>query len=371
MRLEKLGVGIIGASANGSWASMSHIPALQSLECFEVTAVGTSSIESAKKSSEMYHIANYFADPYELAMHPDVDIVIIAVKVPYHYELIQKVLKAGKHVYSEFPLTSTTEQAVSLLNLAKQKGIRHTLGLQARSNPTMNYLKFLLTESYIGEIRSVNVSYSMTGFPIQNGVVPQSHTYLLNEDSGADQLTITAGHLLDGLNYLMGDFTHLSAFLDTQIKQLRVKETDEIITATSPDSVIIYGELTNKALVTLHVRNSFLPHFAIEINGTKGDITLTPKDGLMYEMDTLILKSSQDKNSPLKRMEIPKEYFFPNINVSNIPAYNVAYHYTNFYNDITLNTHKTPDFETGVRLHKLFDKIRESSKFNKLHAIEV
>ena len=41
MKLDKLGVGIIGASPNGGWGSMGHIPALQALPNFEVTAVST------------------------------------------------------------------------------------------------------------------------------------------------------------------------------------------------------------------------------------------------------------------------------------------------------------------------------------------
>lgn len=119
MKQNKLGVGIIGASVNGSWASISHIPALQALPCFEITAVGTNNSESAKKSAEAFHVQNYFSNPYQLVTHTDVDIVTIAVKVQHHYELVQMALNAGKHVYSEFPLTSTTEQAISLLNLAK------------------------------------------------------------------------------------------------------------------------------------------------------------------------------------------------------------------------------------------------------------
>lgn len=103
----------------------------------------------------------------------------------------------------------------------------------------MNYLKTLLDNHYIGEIRSVNVSYSMTGFPILNDEIPQSHIYLLDENNGANQLTITAGHLIDGLNYLMGDFIEISAFLDTQSKELKVIETGEIVSASSPDSVVI------------------------------------------------------------------------------------------------------------------------------------
>jgi hypothetical protein len=38
MNLDKLGVGIIGASPNGGWGTMGHMPALQALPNYEVTA---------------------------------------------------------------------------------------------------------------------------------------------------------------------------------------------------------------------------------------------------------------------------------------------------------------------------------------------
>ena len=50
MKLDKLGVGIIGASPNGGWGTMGHIPALQALPNFEVTAVSTTRQESANET---------------------------------------------------------------------------------------------------------------------------------------------------------------------------------------------------------------------------------------------------------------------------------------------------------------------------------
>ena len=41
-------------------------------------------------------------------------------------------LNAGKHLYCEWPLAATTEQAQQMRDLALRKGGRHMVGLQAR-----------------------------------------------------------------------------------------------------------------------------------------------------------------------------------------------------------------------------------------------
>jgi predicted dehydrogenase len=64
-----------------------------------------------------------------------VDVVVITVKVPAHAQLVQAALAAGKHVYCEWPLARTTEEAESLVALARAAGVRHTIGLQARHAP--------------------------------------------------------------------------------------------------------------------------------------------------------------------------------------------------------------------------------------------
>ena len=52
--------GIIGASPNGGWGSMGHIPALQALPNFEVTAVSTTRQESANETSKRFGIPHAF-----------------------------------------------------------------------------------------------------------------------------------------------------------------------------------------------------------------------------------------------------------------------------------------------------------------------
>lgn len=362
MILNKLGVGIIGASPNGGWGSLGHIPALQALPNFEVTAISTTRQESANETSKRFGIPHAFTDPYELSIHPDVDIVAITVKVPEHDKLVRAALNAGKHVYCEWPLGRTTKEATDLLQIAKEKGIRHIVGLQARANPAVNYVKDLISSGYVGKVLSVNVSYSLPPFPTASGTIDQAHVYILDKTNGANQLTISTGHLLDGITYILGQFSEVSAILGTQFKNVKVIETGEIIQATSPDYVLVNGILENDVIVSCHVRNSTVAGLTLEINGAEGDLVMISKDKMMFQMDPFILKGAQGKNKDFEELTIPSQYHWVPSELNNGPAYNVAQLYAKFYKDLRENTHDTPDFNTAVKNHSLLDIIEKAAE---------
>jgi predicted dehydrogenase len=341
---------------------MGHIPALQALPNFEVTAVSTTRQESANETSKRFGIPHAFSDPYELSIHPDVDIVTITVRVPEHNKLVRAALNAGKHVYCEFPLGRTSKEATDLLQMAEEKGVRHIVGLQARANPAVNYVKDLISSGYVGQVLSVNISYSLPPFPTASGTIDQGHVYILDKTNGANQLTIGNGHLLDGITYILGQFSEVSAILGTQFKNVKVIETGEIIRATSPDYVLVNGILENGAIVSSHVRNTTVAGLTLEINGTEGDLVMVSKDKMMFQMDSFILKGAHGQNKDFEELTIPSQYYWVPSELNFGPAYNVAQLYTEFYKDIRENTHDTPDFNTAVKMHHLFDTIEKAAE---------
>src|SRR5690349_25066857 len=82
---RKIRVGIVGANPSRGFASIAHIPALQELADFEISAVCTTRQDSAEAAAEHYGVPLAFCDAEKLAQHPDVDLVTVSVKVPDHY----------------------------------------------------------------------------------------------------------------------------------------------------------------------------------------------------------------------------------------------------------------------------------------------
>jgi predicted dehydrogenase len=149
MATETIRVGIIGASMRNGCGRDAHIPALNALPEFEITAVSTSRQETADETAKHFGISHAFADPYKMVQHPDVDLVAICVRVPFHHQLGMAALNAGKHLYCEWPLAATTEQAQQMRDLAVGKGVHHMVGLQARGAREFNRVRDLIAEGCV------------------------------------------------------------------------------------------------------------------------------------------------------------------------------------------------------------------------------
>jgi D-arabinose 1-dehydrogenase-like Zn-dependent alcohol dehydrogenase len=69
-------------------AASAHIPAIKASPDFVLTAVATTRAESARAARDRFGAQHAFTDAISLARHPDVDLVVVTVKVPAHVELV-------------------------------------------------------------------------------------------------------------------------------------------------------------------------------------------------------------------------------------------------------------------------------------------
>lgn len=361
METTIIGVGVIGASMDGTWGGTAHLPALQSLPGYRIAAISTTRQASADETAQKFDVPHAFEDLHQLVTHPDVDLVTITVKVPEHDRLVRAAVEAGKHVYCEFPLARSAAEARDLLQTAETRGIRHFVGLQARANPAMAYVKDLILQGYVGKVRAVHCDYALPVYPVRSKQITASRQYLLDNANGANQLTITAGHLLDGIQYMLGDFTEVSAMLETQARLVQVVETGEQVQATSPDHVIINGILENGAILNTHIRNTYSGSLSLSIHGTEGDLILQSVENNMFQMDSFIVKGTQQSTAALP-LTIPAHYhlLLPT-RISAGPALQVAGLYEQIYKDLQNDTSVAPSFHTAVKVHELLDHVRSSS----------
>src|ERR1700753_1365707 len=96
---NKIRVAIVGANPSRGFASIAHIPALQALPDFAISAVCTTRQDSAEAAAQHFGVPLAFCDAEKLAQHPNVDLVAVSVKVPDHYLPVMAAIEAGKHVY--------------------------------------------------------------------------------------------------------------------------------------------------------------------------------------------------------------------------------------------------------------------------------
>ena len=271
----KIRVGMVGVTPNRGFSSIAHMPALQALPDFEVVAVCTTRQETANAAAKHYGVPLAFADPVKLAQHPDVDLVTVCVKVPDHLTPVMAAIDAGKHVYSEWPLGRNTAEALQMHDAAERKGVRHAVGLQGRVSPSINYVRDLIAEGYIGKPLSGTLFVNAAGWG-----ATLDRAYQADFANGANLMTITGGHNLDALCYCLGEFRELSAFAVSQRDQIPLEGTGELITKDVPDQLVVSGIVGDGTVVSAQVRGGMTRghEFLFEIHGSEGDLVLSATD---------------------------------------------------------------------------------------------
>jgi predicted dehydrogenase len=360
MSKNTIGVGVIGASTlNPGWAMASHIPAIQALPDFELRAASTSSKASAEATGQALGVPA-FDNPEALINHPDVDLVVVAVKVPHHHKLTVAALNAGKMVFTEWPLGRTLEEAEDLAARADKAGVRTVIGLQARFAPAVQYARDLIAQGYIGDILATNLVG--TGM-IWGDQIPRSFAYTLDLDQGAGVLPVPMLHALEAVNFVLGNFVSVDAAAAVRRPTVRITEEDRPVHATAFDHIALSGALQNGAIVSVLYRGapSRGDNLRWEINGTKGDLVLTAVNG-NFQVADLKLQGAWSDQTDVAPLELPETFAAAPGGLSGDFGANTLREYAALARDLRDGTRVVPDFVYAVQRHKLVDAIHEAAR---------
>jgi predicted dehydrogenase len=359
MSAGPLGVGIVGLSTSGGWAATAHLPALRSLEGYVVRGVAASSARSAAAAGEQYGVPLRFANPAELAAHDSIDLVVVAVKVPHHLELVRTAIDAGKVVYCEWPLGRNLAEAEEMAALAAGRGLRTAVGLQARAAPAFRYLRDVIQEGYVGEVLSTSVIASGVNW---GATFRPGGDYMLDRGNGATMLTVPFGHTIDLLTMVLGEFSDFTATVSSRRTEARNRDTGEVKPMTAQDQVVLNGKLEGGVVASVHFRGgtSRATNFLWEINGTDGDLLVTLDSPPVIQLTRATLRGARAEETTLAELPVPPSY-------ERVPAfagrqheiaYNLAHAYAQLRRDLSDGTRLTPDFAHAVRLHRQLDRLQ-------------
>lgn len=350
---EAVQVGIVGlGSAPGGWAEVAHLPALAALDGYEVSALSASSVESAARSGERHGIRRTFGTAAELAACDEVDLVIIAVKVPHHRELVTAALERGKAVLCEWPLGNGLAEAEQLAGLAREQDVPTVIGLQARSNPAVRFLRHLVADGYVGDVLSTTITGSGYGWGAE---VDPRNRYTLDSANGATLLTIPFAHALDAVASVLGEPERLHIEQTQRLTEAADVTTGEAVPMNSPDQVVAIGRLPGGPVASFHYRGgvSRATNFRWEINGTKGDLVITAPSGHL-QLVPITIEGARGGQQQVGVLEVPQTYRpLDNLDpIAQSQAYAVAHAYRQFLEDLRDGTTVVPDFEHAVIRHR-------------------
>lgn len=142
-------VSVVGAGSMG----MNHLRVLRDFEEEQVRLVGVAEASEPvlQRAASRFHVAGY-ADYRQMIEVTRPDLVAVVVPTHLHFEVASYALDRGIHVLLEKPMTSTVDEALSLIDLARQRGVKLAVGHVERFNPAIIQLKRRLVSGELGKI---------------------------------------------------------------------------------------------------------------------------------------------------------------------------------------------------------------------------
>jgi len=146
----KLNAGVIGVGNMGRHHARNYA------EIPNINLVGVSDVNSkvAKEVADRFKTHHY--DDYKVMLEKEkLDLVSIAVPTKFHKRIALDCISKGINILIEKPIASTVEEAKEIVQKAKQKGIKFTVGHIERFNPAVLKLKEMVEKGKLGEIVSI------------------------------------------------------------------------------------------------------------------------------------------------------------------------------------------------------------------------
>jgi predicted dehydrogenase len=348
---KEIRVGIVGADTKASWAKVSHVPAINDLPGLKLAAVATRNEWSARQAAEAFGSDRWFSDPFAMIRDDRIDVITISVKVPEHRELVLAALDAGKAVYCEAPLGRTLAETEEM---ASAVGSLHTaIGLQGRLNPAVRRAAQLASSGKIGRPLNARIVSTTVGFGPE---MPSTHDYFNKISSGANLLTITAGHILDVVEAVVGPIIEIDARTEILWPTIKLVDTGEDSVRETADHVDILGKMQSGAAFTADISGGVAPEdarFSFEIEGSEGWLSLISDHPYGFQAGDLKLTSNVAFVPPEER-SVSGGLMGAAINVGEI--------YAHLARDVRAGTHSTPGFEHALHSARLIEAVTRAAE---------
>ncbi len=150
---DKLRVGVIGA---GRWANSAHLPGFVRSPLCDLVAICDFNSDLAKDAADRFNIESVYTDYEKMLSRDDIDVIDVCTRGDLgdknnHEPLAFAALDAGKHCLCEKPVAHDFRNTWRAHEIATSKGLKTKVGLTFRYAPSMQYMRDLIADGFVGE----------------------------------------------------------------------------------------------------------------------------------------------------------------------------------------------------------------------------
>lgn len=335
--MTKRKVGIIGC---GRIFAMHALP-IENRSDLELIAVCDIKADRAEAAAKEHNCASY-TDYTEMFEQEELDVIHICLPHHLHHPVTLDAAKRKIHVLTEKPMAIHYDDAVEMVDVAKENDVTLGVIFQTRYNPASQLIKHTIASGELGAVKAARFSLAWDRSDEYYSESDWKGTW---EKEGGGVIIDQAIHGMDLMSWFVdGEIEYIDASISNRAHaKIEVEDAAE--------GVIKY---TNGVVTAFHAIN-YYSHDApieIEIDCEKGLVQMVADKATIAFHDGRTLIAD---NNPLEEFEYSsgaKNYW----GISHIKQIN------NFYD--SLNKGVQPDItgETALKTQKMINKIYESGK---------
>ena len=223
-----------------------------------------------------FGFARWTTDWHEIVEDPRVDVVDITTPNALHAEMAIAAAQAGKHIYCEKPLATTSADAARIVAAVEKSGVISIVGFNYLKNPAQAFAKQLIESGELGEITLFRGTFDQDF--LANPDIPFSWR-LERALAGTGALGDLGSHTIAFAQFLVGDILEVCGLNATNIKERAVPASGSGYAAAAQSNA-------EKRAVENEDIMEFLVRFDSGAIGTIGTsrIGMGRKLGLTYEI---------------------------------------------------------------------------------------
>lgn len=236
--------------------------------------------EKLKKLADMSGIEHWTTDLEPLLADPAYQIYFDAQTTGRRVEAVIRAAKAGKHIYCEKPVATSTREALDLVRTCKKAGVKHGVVQDKLWLPGLLKLQRLMEEGFLGQILSVRGEFGYWVFEGHTVKAQRPSWNYRKEDDGGIIIDMLC-HWRYVLDNLFGKVKGVFCLGATHIPE-RIDEEGRAYKCTADDAA--YATFQLEGGIVAHFNSSWVTRvrrddlLTLHVDGTKGSAVAGLRD---------------------------------------------------------------------------------------------
>lgn len=151
-------MGVIGCGgmANAHMSALLKMKETDDVVITTVCDIFDKRLDAAKVKTEAKGVKSYL----DILNDKDIDSVLIATPEHWHHRMILDSIDAGKHIYTEKPMTHSIEESREVVEAMKTATVKLQVGVQGMSDDSYETANKYINEDALGDVVMAHIDYS-------------------------------------------------------------------------------------------------------------------------------------------------------------------------------------------------------------------